>query len=96
MTVSDLLKRVSSLELAEWMAFYRLEPFGEERDDLRTGIVASTVAETARDTKRRRRPYRPKDFMPQFDRMQQTWEQQLAVVEMMNRALGGKDLRRKQ
>lgn len=27
-TVKELLSRMSSLELAEWMAFSRLEPFG--------------------------------------------------------------------
>jgi hypothetical protein len=31
-------------ELAEWAAYYQCEPFGEERADLRAGIVASVIA----------------------------------------------------
>ena len=34
-TVSELLNRISSKELTEWKALYRLEPFGELRDDWR-------------------------------------------------------------
>jgi hypothetical protein len=67
MTVEELLRRISSQELSEWMAFYQFEPFGEERDDLRAGIVASTVANANRDPKKGR-ALKPQDFMPQFDR----------------------------
>jgi len=34
---------MSSSEFSEWMAFYSLEPFGEERDDLRAGSIASPL-----------------------------------------------------
>jgi hypothetical protein len=40
MPVRELLARVGSDELTEWMAFYQLEPFGEMRADLRSGVVA--------------------------------------------------------
>lgn len=93
MTVGELLGRASSLELSEWMAYYSIEPWGEERGDLRAGIVASTVAETARDPKKRGRPYKPREFMPSFEQKRQTWEEQLAIVEVLNEALGGEDLR---
>lgn len=66
MPVGQLLASISSRELTEWQAFYQLEPFGEERDDLRSGIVASTVANTARDPKQHREPFLPRDFMPKF------------------------------
>jgi hypothetical protein len=97
MTVDELLHRISSRELAEWQAYFRLEPFGEERADLRAAIIAATVANTARDPKRRRRPFRPEEFMPRFgrERLRQTWQEQLAIVEMLNVALGGHDLRKK-
>jgi hypothetical protein len=93
MTVGELLRRISSRELSEWLAFYELEPFGLERADMRAAIVASTVANTARDPKRRARPWMPGDFMPRFDRPVQTWQEQLKLVEMLNAAFGGKDLR---
>ena len=55
---------MSSREFAEWAAFYRLEPFGEERADLRAGIVAATMANTVRDPKQRSKPFTPQEFMP--------------------------------
>jgi hypothetical protein len=39
MTVGELLEKVGSAELAEWMAFAGLEPFGAEADDLRAGLM---------------------------------------------------------
>jgi len=34
MPVRELLARIGSDELTEWMAFYQLEPFGDMRADL--------------------------------------------------------------
>lgn len=52
---------MSSAELTEWRAFDRLEPFGDQRADLRAGIVASTVANfSARPPKD---GLKPSDFM---------------------------------
>ena len=61
-TVGELSEELSDAELHEWMAFYRLEPFGEERADLRAGIVASTVYNVNRGKKGR--VLKPTDFMP--------------------------------
>ena len=44
MSVRRLLAEFDSHELGEWMAYYRLEPWGEERADIRAAIVARTVA----------------------------------------------------
>lgn len=95
MTVSELLTRISSHELTEWIAYAEIDPFGEWRSDLRAGIVASTVANTARDPKRRHKAYAAADFMPTFERKEQSWEDQLSYVEMLNRAFGGRDLRKR-
>lgn len=84
---------MSSAEFAEWMAYYTLEPFGEERADLRMAVLASLIANANRDPKRRKRAYAPKDFMPQFDRPEQDWQQQLSIAEMLNAAFGGEDMR---
>lgn len=80
------------------MAYAGLEPFGEERADLRAGIVASVVANTARDPKAQRDPFTPQEFMPKFESKEapeQTPEQMLSIVEMLNAAFGGQDLRPK-
>lgn len=62
-----MLQSIPSTLFAEWMAFYRLEPFGEWRADLRAGIIASTIAEVNRDSDVRREPFGSSDFMPVFD-----------------------------
>lgn len=83
MTVGELLSRISSRELSEWIAYAQLEPFGEARADLRAGIVASTMANTARDPKKRKKPFEPEEFMPQFDKEPQTLEEQKAHMETL-------------
>lgn len=75
------------------MAFYSLEPWGTEVEDLRAGIVASVVANANRDPKKQRKPFKPQDFMPQWERHntdEQTPEEQRKVIEMWNALLGGK------
>lgn len=95
MTVAELLSRVSSAELTEWMAFYRLEPWGSEADDWRAGMVASVVANVNRDTKQHRRAYQPADFMPRRGRAQakpeQSPEEQLRIIQMWQAALAAKE-----
>ena len=44
------------------MAFYRLEPFGEERADVRAGIVASVIANVNR--RKGAKAFTARDFMP--------------------------------
>ena len=88
MTVGELLSRISSRELSEWRAYCGLEPFGEDRADLRAGIVASTVANVFR--KSGTKPYKAQDFMPKFGKEKQDWREQLELVKAMNAALGGR------
>ena len=64
--VRELLARMGSDELTEWMAFYQLEPFGDFRADLRSAIVASTLANAHRS--KDGKPFTPEDFMPFVDK----------------------------
>ncbi len=92
-TVSELLSRISSIELTEWMAYYGLEPWGTEPADLRAGIVASTFANANRDPKRQRRPFTPQDFMPRWNRPQregQTAEEQRQIIEQWQATLSAR------
>lgn len=50
---------MSESELALWAEFYQVEPWGEARADLRSGIIASTVANGYA-----RKGTKPSDFMP--------------------------------
>ena len=94
------LEHISSLELAEWAAEYSIEPFGELRADLQAAIITSMIANANRDPAKKREPFSPVDFMPNFDepvieKKRQTWQEQLALAEMYNAAWGGVDLRKK-
>lgn len=97
MTVAELLARMSSREISEWICFFDLEgPPGEARADWRAGLIASTIANVNRDQKKRREPFGPGDFMPRWgdtpsedERPVQTAEQQIAMARRLARALGG-------
>ena len=90
MTVQELLHRMSARELTEWMAYYSLEPFGEERGDMRAGIVASTLFNINRGKKAK--PTTPYDFMPKYgepeaeDDEDEDNEERAAVVSQKLRA----------
>jgi len=56
---------MDSRELAEWMAYYRIEPFGENRADYRAGVISSVLANI--NKKKGSKAFKPEDFVPQFD-----------------------------
>lgn len=88
MTVRELLARIDSRELSEWMAYYQLEPWGTETEDLRTGLVTSAIYNVNRDPKKNRRPFSPEDFVPKRvtePREEQTWEEQARIFDMWGR-----------
>jgi len=83
---------MTSWELAEWMAYERVAgPIGDARGDVQAAIVASTVANANRGRGTKRAT--PKDFIPEWDRRPQTWQEQLAIVEQLNAMFGGTDTR---
>ncbi len=51
--------------LLEWQAYYELEPFGEERADIRNAITCMTIA-NAMGMKKRGGQFTLQDFMPNF------------------------------
>lgn len=62
-----MLAEMRPHHLGEWLALYRIDPWGEWRDDLRSGIVASVIANVNRDAKRKPEPFTAHDFVPRFD-----------------------------
>lgn len=56
-------------QFAEWLAYYSVEPFGEERADLRNAILCRLVANALRGKGRRAEV---EDFMPKFGRDEET------------------------
>jgi len=89
--VGELLRTVSSRELTEWRALYRLEPFGTVRDDWRTGQLCSVLANLQRDPKKRPQPWTPAEFMPEpiggRRKAKQTISEMKAVLRLFS---GGK------
>lgn len=49
--------------MVEYMASYELDRRGSHYDDLRAGTIASTIANVNRNTKVRKDPFGPLDFM---------------------------------
>jgi len=95
MTVAELLGRISSRELTEWMAFSQLEPFGAEAGYVGHAITASTVANVNRG--KGQKAYDVQDFMPTMGKKEpQTVAEMIQFAEMYTIALGGKDLRDKE
>ena len=43
MTVREMLSRMTSAEYAEWMAYYRIDPWGRERRDYMLAQIAATI-----------------------------------------------------
>jgi len=95
MTVAELLRRISSRELSEWMAFGQLEPFGAEAGWLGNAITSKTIADVNRG--KGKKPFEVSDFMPRMEEKKpQTMEEQIQFASMWTTAMGGKDLRNKE
>ena len=86
-----MLSRMSSAELTEWMAFSNIEPFGGDADYLGHAITASTVANVNRGKKGKK--YEVADFIPKFEKQEQSIDQMIQIAATLTAALGGKDLR---
>lgn len=90
MSVRRAQVEIDAAEFAEWMAYYTMEPWGEDRSDLRAGIIASTIANTQRG--KRTKAFKPSDFMPNFDRprkCKQSPEEMRALFRLITNASGG-------
>ena len=79
-----MMERMPLPLFMKWQAYYTVEPFGEERADIRMGVGFSQLANSLR-TSSKQKAYKPEDFMPVFgdhkggSSRQQTDEQILAV-----------------
>jgi hypothetical protein len=63
MTLKEVQSRVDSAEFSRWQAYYKVEPFGEERADMRSAVIASTLANIHRG---KGKAYTLNDFMIDF------------------------------
>ena len=92
-----MLARLPHRVWQEWQVFAALEPFGEERADLRAGIVAATIANCLARGKGKP-AFKARDFMPQFGKP--TRRESAASSDhyqqalMITRLFGGKIVRK--
>lgn len=80
----------------EWLAYFKIEPFGPLQDDLRAGQVAAVVANTHRNRKKKTLAWEPKDFFPALKgpKRRQTLDEMLRAAEAITLAFRGHDLRK--
>lgn len=55
---------MSSAEFAEWMAYYSIDPFGEERADLRQAMTTSAIHNSTQAQTKHPKWTKPEQFMP--------------------------------
>lgn len=77
----------------EWRAYADLEPFDEERADLRMAQVCRILSEINRDEKKRKEPYTIAEFMFRFgaatagtSSTPQTWQEQKALMRSFRKS----------
>jgi hypothetical protein len=63
-----MLAEMRPSQLAEWLALYGVDPWGETRADLRSAIVAAAVHHAAGSKRQDGQPIVPEQFMPFVER----------------------------
>jgi hypothetical protein len=71
------VEKLPIAELLEYLAYDRIEPFGDTRGDLQAGIVAATVANSVRT---RGKAAQPSDYMPDFTPKAAQTPEQMAII----------------
>lgn len=78
MTVSELEERMTYSELVEWIAFYRMEPWGCEVEDSRMAMqCAASIAPYSKSR------VRPESFMPDRERKRLITDPKAMVAAMI-------------
>ena len=77
-TVRQLLDEMGSDELTEWAAFYRIDPWGDQRADLRQAIAASAAVNIHMP---KGKSVNPEQFMPYVPKREQTAEEMVQAIK---------------
>lgn len=91
MTLEEMLSRISSRELTEWMIYETGHPFSNEANSFGHAVTATVIANKLR--KQGDKPFKVEEFMPRVEKDQSVAEQ-LQIAEMLTVGLGGVDLRK--
>lgn len=50
-------------QMKEWEEYFSIEPWGDDQDEGRNGLLCSLLANVHRDTEKKPDPFTPQDFM---------------------------------
>ncbi len=67
MSVAEAQQRISSKEFAGWIAYERIEPSEPKRSDIQTALLATIIANSVRDPKKKPTPFKVEDFLLDFE-----------------------------
>lgn len=98
LTLHEAQNRVSSREFTKWIAEYKRNPWGEQREDIRFSALMALLANLWRDPKRHPKPYSWEDFKFEFgyipdNEPERSVEELIKVAAQWTQALGGIDKR---
>jgi len=80
MSVKQAQREIDSHEFSEWMSYWQIEPFGPEREDMRHGVVAATIANVNRDPKTVPEPFDAADFFPRLSAVRSSEDSETVVA----------------
>jgi hypothetical protein len=86
-----MLRNMSARTYQGWLRYAAVEPFDEQRADLRAGIVASVIA-NAFGGKKGGRLFTPSDFMPFSEKppsRRRSTDEMFQKVRVLNKLMGG-------
>jgi hypothetical protein len=90
-----MLAAMTARQIAEWWAYYCIEPWGPEQEWMRAGIIAATVANCAGGKKRGGGAFKPSDFMPPpVGPVEMPKNQSVAEMRAMLEQIAGKPIKR--
>ena len=89
-TVAELDNEMSPVELLRWMAFFSLEPFGDDRADCHNAMILAQQYNMNRGKGKARKT--PDKFVLKFTRSkEQSMDQMKASLAGIYYGIGGKD-----
>jgi len=90
MTVEDLSIKMSSSEMSEWAAYYRIEPFGDVRNDVHAAMICQSVISPHME--KGKKPPSIEELMPFRDTEKegQTADEMKQMCKNFASAFGGK------
>jgi hypothetical protein len=75
-----LRQKLNARQIAGWIAYYRLEPFGAMHNELLAGVIAAEIYNTSGNHPEGTQLIAPSDRMPSYESPEMTPEEIMRVV----------------